>query len=208
MRRHGNVKTVLGQVGGVSGDLRLRRLEWIADERKFETVHKEFGCAFKVDLEKCYFSPRLSLERMRIAELVKPNETIVNMFAGVGSFSILIACQSKVRKVFSIDVDPVAVKLMHENARLNRVESKLVPILGDAKDIARKRLRNIADRVIMPLPQKAFAYLEYALIALKSSGGCIHYYDFEHASKTEDPVKKVQTKVEEKLQKFDVSFTV
>lgn len=162
----------------------------------------------KSDLEKCYFSPRLSLERMRIAELVKPNETIVNMFAGVGSFSILIACQSKVRKVFSIDVDPVAVKLMHENARLNRVESKLVPILGDAKDIARKRLRNIADRVIMPLPQKAFAYLEYALIALKSSGGCIHYYDFEHASKTEDPVKKVQTKVEEKLQKFDVSFTV
>jgi len=48
MRRHGNVKTVLGQVGGVSGDLRLRRLEWIAGERKFETVHKEFGCAFKV----------------------------------------------------------------------------------------------------------------------------------------------------------------
>jgi tRNA (guanine37-N1)-methyltransferase len=104
MQRHRNAGTVLRQVGRVSGDLRLRRLEWVAGERRFETVHKEFGCAFKVDLERCYFSPRLLHERMRIAELVKPNEIVVNMFAGVGSFSVLIACHSEARKVFSVDV--------------------------------------------------------------------------------------------------------
>lgn len=206
MRKHRNVETVLAQVGGVSGDLRLRRLRWVAGERKFETVHREFGCAFKVDLGKCYFSPRLSYERMRIARLVKPNETMVNMFAGVGSFSILIACHSKAKKVFSIDVNPVAVNLMRENARLNRVESKLVPMLGDAKHIVNKHLKNIANRVIMPLPQKAFAYLDYALIALKPSGGWIHYYDFKHACKDEVPIEKAKAEVEKKLQKLGVRF--
>jgi hypothetical protein len=106
------------------------------------------------------------------------------MFAGVGSFSILIACHSKARKVFSIDISPVAVDLMCENARLNRVEGKLAPILGDAKDAVERHLKNTADRVIMPLPQKALAYLDYALMALKPSGGWIHYYEFKHASKT------------------------
>src|SRR3990170_138698 len=70
MRAHGNVKTVLLQAGGVSGDFRLRRLEWVAGEKKTTTVHMEFGCVFMVDLEKCYFSPRLSFERKRIANLV------------------------------------------------------------------------------------------------------------------------------------------
>jgi tRNA (guanine37-N1)-methyltransferase len=206
MQRHRNVGTVLRQVGRVSGDLRLRRLEWVAGERRFETVDKEFGCAFKVDLKRCFFSPRLLHERMRIAELVKPNEIVVNMFAGVGSFSILIACHSKARKVFSVDVNPVAVKLMHENARLNRVESRMVAILGDAKAVVRKHLQSVADRVLMPLPEKALAYLDYALMALKPSGGWIHYYCFEHASKYEAPVEKAKMKARRKLRKLGVRF--
>ncbi len=206
MQRHGNVKTVLGQVGGVSGDLRLRRLRWIAGERKFETIHREFGCAFKVDLKKCYFSPRLSYERMRIAELVKPNETVVNMFAGVGSFSLLIACHSQARKIYSIDVNPVAVNLMRQNARLNRVEGQVVPVLGDAKDVVQKHLKNIADRVLLPLPRKALEYLDYALMALKPSGGWIHYYDFKHAYKDESSVEKAKEEVEKKLRKLGTRF--
>jgi tRNA (guanine37-N1)-methyltransferase len=143
---------------------------------------------------------------MRIAELVKPNEIVVNMFAGVGSFSILIACHSKARKVFSVDVNPVAVKLTHENARLNRVESRMVAILGDAKAVVRKHLQSVADRVLMPLPEKALAYLDYALMALKPSGGWIHYYCFEHASKHEAPVEKAKMKARLKLRKLGVRF--
>jgi tRNA (guanine37-N1)-methyltransferase len=79
-----HVKTILRQISPVAGDFRLRDLEWVAGEKKTETVYKEFGCLFKIDLEKCYFSPRLSYERMRIAKLIQQNEVIVNMFAGVG----------------------------------------------------------------------------------------------------------------------------
>ncbi len=208
LQAHKNVKTVLLQVGGVAGQFRLRRLEWVMGEKKTHTVHREWGCAYRVDLETCYFSPRLSFERIRIARLVKPHETVVNMFAGVGCFSILMVKLGRARIVYSIDVNPSATQHLQKNARLNRVESQVVSIQGDAKDIIAKHLSNIADRVVMPLPEKAYEYLDYAVAALKPDGGWIHYYDFEHASKDEDPVEKVKVKVSEKLRKLGIGFTV
>jgi tRNA (guanine37-N1)-methyltransferase len=208
MSRHRNVKTVLLQASPVSGDLRLRRLTHVAGENKTSTVHREFGCSFSVDVAKCYFSPRLSHERMRIARKVKPDETVVNMFAGVGCFSIMIAKHANHEKVFSIDVNPVAIRFMQENIRLNRVYGKVIPLLGDSKEIIHSRLQHVADRVLMPLPEKALEYLPNALSALKSSGGWIHYYGLEHAKKTESPVENVKLKVAEALDVLGVDFEV
>jgi len=203
-----HVKTVLRQVSPVSGDFRTRELEWIAGEKKTETVYKEFGCLFRVDLEKCYFSPRLSYERMRIARLVQPEEVVVNMFAGVGSYSIVIAKHSRPEKIYSIDINPIAIQFLKENVRLNRVERQVVPILGDAKEKIERRLRNIADRVIMPLPEKAFEYLDSAVLALRPKGGFIHYYDFEHFAKGESFLEKTGRKVSEKLRRLGVNFEI
>jgi tRNA (guanine37-N1)-methyltransferase len=203
-----NVKTVLAQESPVAGDFRLRRLTHVAGENKTSTIHKESSCVFSVDVATCYFSPRLSHERMRIARMVKPNETVVNMFAGVGCFSIIIAKHAKPAKVFSIDVNPAAVQFMQENIRLNRVYDKVTPLLGDSKEIVNNRLQRMADRVLMPLPEKALEYLPYAVSALKASGGWIHYYGFEHAAKTESPTEKVKLKVAEKLDALGVTFEV
>ena len=209
MNSHENVRTVLAQTGAVQGSFRLRTLEYIAGEKKTATLHRESGCSFRVDVERCYFSPRLHNERMRVAKQAKNGEVVVNMFAGVGCFSILIAKQRNVEKVYSIDVNPVAVQYMQENIRVNGVFGKIIPIVGDAKIIVEKRLCHVADRVIMPLPEKALKYLPYAVLALKKVGGWIHYYDFEHATKNENPVEKVRSKVAEKLGSeaaFDVPF--
>jgi tRNA (guanine37-N1)-methyltransferase len=208
LNQHRNVRAVFVQETGVHGDFRLRRLRHLAGENRICTVHKESGCSFMVDLEKCYFSPRLSNERLRIASLVNPRETVVNMFAGVGCFSILIAKHASNAKVYSIDVNPVAVQFMTENVRLNRVYWKVIPILGDAKTIIEKQLEHRADRVLMPLPKKAFEYLPCAVSALKSSGGWIHIHTFEHATKTENPAEKVRQKVKRTLDSLDVRFEV
>ena len=201
-----HVITVLRQTGPVSGDLRLRRLEWLYGERRTETVHKESGCSFKINLAQCYFSPRLSFERMRIAKQVKPDEVIVNMFAGVGCFSIVAAKYARPKIVFSIDVNPCAIRYIEENTALNKVRYVVEPILGDAKDIIMNRLQHVADRVLMPLPEKAYDYLNCALMALKPEGGTIHYYDFMHARKDADPVEKVKQKVSEKMIELATSF--
>jgi tRNA (guanine37-N1)-methyltransferase len=208
MSVHRNVKTVLLQASPVAGNLRLRRLMHVAGENKTSTIHKEYGCVFSVDVERCYFSPRLSHERMRIAGIVKPSETVVNMFAGVGCFSIMIAKHVSATKVFSIDVNPAATQFMQQNIRLNRVYDKVIPLLGDAKEIINSQLQRVADRVLMPLPEKALEYLPCALSALKAAGGWIHYYGFEHATKTENPTEKVKLKVADKLDALGVDFEV
>ena len=205
---HKNLKTVLAQTGAVGGDFRLRQLKYVAGERKTTARHRESGCLFSVDVEKCYFSPRLSYERMRIARQVKKGEVVVNMFAGAGCFSILIAKYSGAEKVYSIDVNPEAVNYMRENVRINRVYGKVVPMLGDAKGIVEKRLVHVADRVIMPLPEKAFEYLPCALLALKKTGGWIHYYDFEYARKGVDAAERVRLKVSGKLLGLSADFQV
>lgn len=208
MSLHKNVKTVLAQTGAVSGDYRLRELKHIGGENRAVTVHRESGCVFSVDVGKCYFSPRLSHERMRIAEQVKNGEVIVNMFAGAGCFSIIIAKHSNAEKAYSIDVNPLALQYMQENVRLNRVYGKVIPVLGDAKETVEKDLCRVADRVLMPLPEKALEYVTYALLALKKSGGWVHYYAFEHARKGESAAEKVKLKVSAKLQSLGVTFEI
>jgi len=208
LKTHKQVKTVLLQASPIAGEFRLRDLQWIAGENKTETVHREFGCLFKVDLKQVYFSPRLSYERRRIAELAKPDEIVVNLFAGAGCFSVILAKFSKVAKVYSIDINPVAVRYMRENILLNKVVGQVIPTLGDAKEVVEKQLRSVADRVLMPLPEKAYEYLEQALIALKPTGGYIHYYTFEHATKNESPVEKAEAKASEKLEKLKARFDI
>jgi tRNA (guanine37-N1)-methyltransferase len=203
-----NVKTVLVQVSPVGGDFRLRSLKHVAGENKTSTIHRESGCLFSVDVETCYFSPRLSHERLRIAQEVAPNETVVNMFAGVGCFSIIIAKQAKPARVFSIDVNPAAIEFTKENIRLNRVYGTVVPLLGDSKAVISSRLQGVADRVLMPLPEKALEYLPAAVSALKPSGGWIHVHVFEHAAKTESPIEKVKLKLTEALASLSIDFEV
>jgi tRNA (guanine37-N1)-methyltransferase len=206
MTQHKNVKAVWQQSGPVTGDFRLRKLKLIAGERKTETVYKEHGCVFKVDIEKCYFSPRLGFERIRIARLVENDEVIVNMFAGVGCYSIVISKHSNPAKIYSIDINPVAVRYMRENILLNKMADKVLPLKGDAREIVVKKLRNQADRVFMPLPEKAYNYLDAALSAVKPQGGWIHYYAFEHARKEESPIKKAKAKIVEVLKPQNVTF--
>jgi len=207
MATHRNVKTVFAQTSPVMGDFRVRELRFLAGEGKTSTKYKESGCVFAVDVEKCYFSPRLSHERLRIASLVKDGETVVNMFSGVGCFSIVIAKTVSRTKVFSIDVNPIAVQYMEENVRINRVYSKVIPLLGDAKDIINAQLQRKADHVLMPLPEKALDYLPYAVFALKPPGGWIHLYDFQHATGNEDPVEKTKLNVAQKLGSLNMGYS-
>jgi tRNA (guanine37-N1)-methyltransferase len=206
MAQHKHVKAVWRQSSPIAGDFRLRELELVSGERRTDTVHKEHGCLFKVDIKECYFSPRLGYERLRIARMVKDNEVVINMFAGVGCYSITIAKHSKAARIYSVDINPVAVKYMLENVLLNKVVDRVIPIEGDARTVVENKLKCTADRVLMPLPERAYEYLGSALSALKPQCGWVHYYAFEHAEKGENPVEKVKTKVLENMQRQTANF--
>jgi len=168
-----NVRVVMEQEGGIEGEYRLRRVKHLAGDRRTLTVHRENGCAFRVDVAKCYFSPRLSTERLRIASLVKPKERVLNMFAGVGPFSIPIA-KLRGARVTSCELNAFAAKLHGENDRLNKVEGLVEVIAGDAMDLPGVTKPGF-DRVLMPHPAEADKFLRTAL-NLARQGGTIHYY--------------------------------
>ncbi|MEM2129637.1 MAG: class I SAM-dependent methyltransferase family protein, partial [Candidatus Bathyarchaeia archaeon] len=178
LKAHRNVRTVLAKSGAVEGIRRLRQYEVIAGQHKTETVHREHSCKFFLDIEKVYFSPRLSYEHLRVASQAKEKETVVDMFAGVGPFSILTAKLHKDIKVYAVDVNPDAVRFLEKNVIVNGVLGKVVPILGDIRKVVKERLCGTAYRVIMNLPETAIEYVDIASEALKPEGGVLHYYEF------------------------------
>ena len=178
LKANKNVRTVFAKAGAVTGTYRLRDYTFVAGERKTTTVHREYGCRFYVDVAKTYFSPRLSFEHSRVASLVKDGEKIVDMFSGVGPFVVMIAKTHPNVKVYAVDVNPDAVSYLERNVRVNRVDGRVIPILGDARQIVNGKLIGIADRVIMNLPEKAFEFVDIACRAIKSIGGIVHFYTF------------------------------
>ena len=180
-------KSIFYQASAVEGDFRTRNLEILAGDNKTETEYKEFGCKFTVDVENAFFSPRLSTERERIANLVQDGETVVNMFAGVGMFSVMIAKKKKCT-VYSIDINPIAAKLCEKNIKSNKIAGNIISINGDALQIIQEQLQNKSDRTLMLLPERSDEFLESAINATKD-GGIIHYYSHIHADKKSDAGK-------------------
>lgn len=176
-------KSVYYQSSPVEGDYRIRKVELLAGEDKTETEYKEHGCRFKIDVEKTFFSPRLSTERERIADLIKDGEIVINMFGGVGMFSI-VAAKKKKCHVYNIDINPYAARLCSENILLNKLKGTVESIEGDATKIIEERLLETGDRVLMLLPERSDEFLNSAIQSAKKNA-VIHYYCHIHAEKKE-----------------------
>lgn len=189
MKEHKNVKSVLRKVSERKGVFRTREYELLAGSKNTEVIHKESGCRFKLDPRKVYFSVREGTERLRIAEQTKPEETVMLMFGGIAVCGIIIAKkQPLVDKIISIEINPKAFEYMKENIRLNKVEDKIIPILGDVREKCKDWFGK-CDRVIMPLPYEAWKFLDLALECLKGEG-TTHLYFIAREGEAEKTVKK------------------
>lgn len=187
-----NIKTVC-LTKPVKGELRVRDLEVIAGEKSTKTLHKEYGLMFEVDISKTYFSPRLSTERKRIADLVRPGEIIVDMFAGVAPFSIMIAKYANPKIIYAIDKNKDAVDYAQENIKRNNLLDKIEVIHADSRKI--HRILNLNEvkinRIIMNLPFSASLFFKYALKII-ASPCIIHYYDILQEGKIDERINELK----------------
>ncbi|MGD0421950.1 MAG: class I SAM-dependent methyltransferase family protein [Candidatus Bathyarchaeia archaeon] len=177
MKLNPHLRMVVQKTERTSGQYRIRGTEVITGIGTTETVHVEFSSKFYLDVTSVYFNPRLAHERMRIASQVKEGEVVVDMFAGVGTYSILIAKKQLGARVFSIDLNPSAYKYLTKNVFENKVADRVTPYLGDAREFVSKS-PGIADRVIMNLPADSQSFLGAASKLLKRNGGIVHFYCF------------------------------
>ncbi len=199
-----NVKTVLKKISKRKGKFRLRNFKILLGEKDTEVIHKEYGYFIKVDPRKVYFSARESTERQRVATQVKPNEIVLVMFSGVAPFGIAISKkQPNVGKVYCIELNKKAHEYAKENVRINKVSHLVVPILGDVKKVCPKFFGK-CDRVIMPLPEEGWKYLELAIKCLKKKG-VIHFY---FISDEKEMFKKPLEILEKICKKLKVNFNL
>jgi tRNA (guanine37-N1)-methyltransferase len=170
-----SVKSVLKKTSGREGEYRVRGYELITGDADTEVVHKEHGYSIKVDPQKAFFSSREGTERQRVSKQVKSGETVMVMFAGVGPYAIAIAkAQPDVEKIVAIEINPDAVEYMKHNIRVNKLSHKVVPVLGDVREVTEKWYGK-CDRVVMPLPLEAERFLDVAVRCIGKQG-IIHLY--------------------------------
>ena len=152
LRKFKNAKTILKKTKEYSGKFRTPKLKIIAGEKTKETIHKENNVLIKLDVEKVYFSARMSSERKRIADLIRPKERVLVMFSGSGIYPLVIAENSECKEAYGIEINPVAHKYALENIKKNRLENRIKLFFGDVTKIMPK-LKKKFDRILMPLPK-------------------------------------------------------
>jgi len=160
------------KLGRINGPKREPEVEILVGNNT-ETIHRENHCFFKLDVARIMWSKGNTGERKRMANLVEDGETVVDMFAGIGYFSIPMAVHSNPAKIYSLEINPVSYGYLKENIVLNKVEEVIEPILGDCREFAPK---NFADRVLMGYIGNTNEYLDKAVDIVKP-GGIIHYHE-------------------------------
>jgi len=197
-----NVQSVFEKKSEIKGVHRLREFAHLSGENKSETMHRENSCLFKLDIKTTYFSPRLVNERRRIANInIKEDEVIVDMFAGVGPFSIQIA-KKNVVNIHAFDINPHAYKYLCSNIELNKLRGRINPYNRNIRNLLNpsnhlgKQLYGKVHRVIMNLPEHSIDFIDVACFLMKKSGGFLYFYQI---SEKPNPIGKSIKNLKKKL---------
>jgi tRNA wybutosine-synthesizing protein 2 len=166
------IRSVAVKTGPTEGVTRKPAYRVVAGDLNTVTTHTEGGIKFRLDPLLVTFSRGNRQERMRLSAIVDNEEVVVDMFACVGQFSLPMAV-AKSSRVFAIEIDSIAYGFLVENVKLNRVEKKVVTLLGDCREV---RPLAVADRVVMGYLHDTFLYLPAALETLSDRGGIIHMH--------------------------------
>jgi tRNA wybutosine-synthesizing protein 2 len=177
---------------GIKSVTRKPIIEIIAGCKSTQTLHKEHRCQFLIDVSQVMWSQGNKQERMRLVKMAKPKEVIIDMFAGIGYFSIFLAKYSKPKKIYAIDINPKSTEFLRKNTWLNNVENKIEVLQGDCRKFS-NILKNIADRIIMGYLFETEKFLPYALKIAKN--GCIVHM---HRTAKMSEVKEIKKKLNKK----------
>lgn len=188
LKNYKQIKSVFKKSRKYSGKYRTPKLKLLAGENNKEAEYKENNIRLKLDVEKVYFSPRLSEERKRIFQQIKNNESVLVMFSGCGVYPIVISKNTQAKDICGIELNPTAHKYALENLKLNKIKN-IELIKGDVKKVLPK-INKKFNRIIMPLPKGAESFLKLALSKLKKNG-IINFYCFAEENKYEGIIKTI-----------------
>jgi tRNA wybutosine-synthesizing protein 2 len=192
-------KVIYNKKGEISGKFREPQLEFLFGDKNIKEAKViENNCAYSFDVTKLMFAKGNINERIRIAKQVKKNEIIIDMFAGIGYFSVPIGKLSFAKKIYSIELNPNAFEYLNKNIKLNNI-SNVETINGDCiKEITKLKEKGvIADRIVMGYLPPPIEFVDSALMIIKKKG-VIHYETLLNEDKLEEEIEKVIKEINEK----------
>lgn len=154
--RRPNVRLVLGDTGVV--------------------MRKENHITYRFDVTKCMFSFGNISEKLRMAALDCSDEIVVDLFTGIGYFSLPLIIHAKAKHLYACEWNPDAVEAFRKNLILNKVDPKQCTILeGDNRT---NRPTDVAQRVLLGILPSSLEWMQTAFECIdKSTGGILHCHD-------------------------------
>lgn len=167
------VSTVLVPRGPVAGEFRIPQVETIAGHAT-ETEVVEHGVRWRFDAASIMFAAGNRTERLRVARLVVPGETVVDLFAGIGYFALPMAVIGRAGRVLAVEKNPVALRYLVENIARNNVSDRVEVVPGDNRTVALPH--GGADRVLLGYLPSAVPWVPRALETVRPGGGWLHVH--------------------------------
>ncbi|KAK3041636.1 hypothetical protein RJ639_001446 [Escallonia herrerae] len=130
-KNHPRIQTIVNKVGTITNEFRVPKFEILAGKNDMVTEVKQYGATFKLDYSLVYWNSRLEHEHLRLVSQFKAGETICDMFAGIGPFTIPAA--QKGCLVYSNDLNPDSVRYLKVNAEINKVNDHIRAYNMDAR---------------------------------------------------------------------------
>jgi len=196
-----SIAVVAVKQGGHKGKYRRQKLKIAAGEKRLETTHTESGVRLSLNVETCYYSPRLGTERLRIVKQVKPKERILVAGSGIAPYPLVLAKHTKAKEIVGVELNPSAHKYAAKNIIMNKLQDRITLVKGDA----RKQKLGKFDRVISAMPAEVDTA---SLLSYVKKGGRLHILDFAPEDNMGEAGERVKQACQSKKRKCRILRTV
>ncbi len=167
------VATVLAQVGPIDGEARRPRLRRLAGtETTTEVI--EHGIRYRFDAAETMFATGNRTERQRIATLVRPGETVADLFAGIGYFAVPIAARARPARLVAVEKNPAAHRYLVQNLAPYAARVPVEAVLGDNRTVDLPRAA--FDRLLLGYLPRSDPWIPRALALARPEGAWLHVH--------------------------------
>ncbi|XP_054025687.1 tRNA wybutosine-synthesizing protein 2 homolog isoform X1 [Dryobates pubescens] len=129
---------------------------------------------YTFDVTKCMFSAGNIREKLRVASLPCSGEVLVDLYAGIGYFTLPFLVHAEAAFAHACEWNGHAVEALRRNLALNGVQDRCHVHHGDSRQL---ELQDVADRVNLGLiPSSEEGWPVACRVLKKSTGGVLHIH--------------------------------
>ena len=134
MDKNTHIRTVVNKTSNITSEFRTSELRILCGDDDLFTSVSEHGIIYEFDFARVYWNSRLQTEHKRLQSFFHADETIVDVFAGVGPFVIPAAKHERAHLILANDKNADSVHALIQSAKRNKVRHVIHTFHLDGRD--------------------------------------------------------------------------